>query len=102
MEKLRLFINSLSKDEQKRFAAGCKTSIGYLRKAISESELLNPVTCARIEAVSNGAVTRMDLRPDDGHVIWPELAKQPINQHHRKEIRRKADKADRRHRKADK
>jgi DNA-binding transcriptional regulator YdaS (Cro superfamily) len=26
-----------------------------------------------IEQVTNGAVTRKDLRPDDWHLIWPEL-----------------------------
>ncbi len=27
-----------------------------------------------IERATNGAVTRRDLRPDDWHEIWPELA----------------------------
>lgn len=30
--------------------------------------------CADIERVTNGAVTRRDLRPDDWKRIWPELA----------------------------
>lgn len=30
--------------------------------------------CAAIERATNGAVTRRDLRPDDWHRIWPELA----------------------------
>ncbi len=30
--------------------------------------------CAAIEQATNGAVTRQDLRPDDWHKIWPELA----------------------------
>ena len=30
--------------------------------------------CVQIERVTGGAVTRMDLRPDDWHRIWPELA----------------------------
>ena len=30
--------------------------------------------CAAIERVTDGAVTRKDLRPDDWHLIWPELA----------------------------
>ena len=29
-----------------------------------------------IEQVTNGAVTRKDLRPDDWHRQWPELAEQ--------------------------
>lgn len=30
--------------------------------------------CAAIERATGGAVTRRDLRPDDWHLIWPELA----------------------------
>jgi len=30
--------------------------------------------CAAIERATEGAVTRRDLRPDDWHLIWPELA----------------------------
>lgn len=29
--------------------------------------------CVAIERVTNGAVTRRDLRPADWHLIWPEL-----------------------------
>ena len=29
--------------------------------------------CAAIERATAGAVTRRDLRPDDWHLIWPEL-----------------------------
>lgn len=30
--------------------------------------------CAAIERATGGAVTRKELRPDDWHLIWPELA----------------------------
>ena len=30
--------------------------------------------CYAVERATNGAVTRKDLRPDDWHEIWPELA----------------------------
>lgn len=29
--------------------------------------------CLAIERATNGAVTRRDLRPDDFHLIWPDL-----------------------------
>lgn len=29
---------------------------------------------AAIERFTHGAVTRRDLRPDDAHLIWPDLA----------------------------
>ena len=31
------------------------------------------IRCADIELATNGQVTRKDLRPDDWHLIWPEL-----------------------------
>lgn len=34
--------------------------------------------CVQIEELTQGAVTRRDLRPDDWAEIWPELA-QPEN-----------------------
>ncbi|EKD96592.1 MAG: hypothetical protein ACD_23C01388G0002 [uncultured bacterium] len=33
--------------------------------------------CNAIERATSGAVTRRDLRPDDWHLIWPELASEP-------------------------
>ena len=33
--------------------------------------------CFGIENVTNGAVTRQQLRPDDWQNIWPELAQSP-------------------------
>ncbi len=30
--------------------------------------------CVAIEMATKGAVTRKDLRPNDWHLIWPELA----------------------------
>ena len=30
--------------------------------------------CLAIERATNGVVTRRDLRPDDWHLIWPELS----------------------------
>lgn len=35
MEELRLYLNSLSLEEQREFATKCGTSIGYLRKHLA-------------------------------------------------------------------
>jgi DNA-binding transcriptional regulator YdaS (Cro superfamily) len=74
MDKLLNYINSLSACEKDDFSAKCKTSIGYLRKAISKGSLLSPALCVLIENASNSEVTRVDLRPNDWQDIWPELA----------------------------
>lgn len=74
MDALRQYLNSLSVPEQFDMCAECETTVGYLRKAISTGQVLAPVLCSRIELATNGAVTRMDLRPDDWDQIWLELA----------------------------
>lgn len=33
-----------------------------------------PKKCVVVERITNGAVTRKDLRPNDWREIWPELA----------------------------
>ncbi len=35
--------------------------------------LPSPLNCTAIERATGGVVTRRDLRPDDWHLIWPEL-----------------------------
>lgn len=74
MEELRLYLNSLSLDEQRSFAAACGTSIGYLRKALSRNHELGAALCVLIEKSSNGDVTRKQLHPGDWESIWPELS----------------------------
>lgn len=65
MEELRLYLNSLSLEEQREFATKCGTSIGYLRKALSRNHELGAALCVLIEKFSNGEVTRKDLHPVD-------------------------------------
>lgn len=77
MESLRAYLNGLELEEQRRFAALCGTTLGYLRKAISTDPRLSPAICAQAEVHSGGAVTRIDLRPSDWHRIWPELIGTP-------------------------
>jgi DNA-binding transcriptional regulator YdaS (Cro superfamily) len=72
MERLREFLNSMTMVEQAAFAKKCKTSIGYLRKAIGINQALRPALCVQIEIQSGGKVTRRMLRKD-WRDIWPEL-----------------------------
>lgn len=73
MRPLIKYLNSLPAAERKAFCQRCSTSEGYLRKAASIGTLLREKLCALIELHSGGVVTRQELRPDDWHVIWPEL-----------------------------
>lgn len=76
MKSLLKYLNSLPMDERDDFCARCRTTQGYLRKAASIGQTLNAETCTALERESSGAVTRRDLRPDDWHLIWPELTSQ--------------------------
>ena len=53
------------------------SAIGVRQSAISNwrarGTVIDPLYCVAIERVTNGAVTRKDLRPDDWREIWPEL-----------------------------
>ena len=77
MEKLRFYLNGLPVELQHEFAGRCKTTIGYLRKAISIRQKLDTGLCTDIERESGGAVRRWDLRPDDWRRIWPEIIAHP-------------------------
>lgn len=72
MDKLIAYLNSLGKVDRADFAARCRTSEGYMRKARSAGQKFRSELCVRIEQQSNGAVTRRDLR-DDWSEVWPEL-----------------------------
>ena len=65
MEKLKLLLRTMTADEQKQFAVNCGTTIGYLRKRISDRTAnLGEKICIEIEHNSNGIVRCEDLRPD--------------------------------------
>lgn len=70
MDKLRAYLNSLSRAEQAEYAAACGTTIGYLRKALSTNPSLDGALCRLLDEQSAGLVPRQSLRPD----IWPEKA----------------------------
>ncbi|MBU6993538.1 transcriptional regulator [Ferrovum myxofaciens] len=69
---LLAYLRTLSVSQKDELAHACNTSIGYIRKACSKGQLLSPERCVLIEQISQGVVTRKDLRPDDWHLIWPE------------------------------
>ena len=73
METLRNYLNALSLEKQREFAARCETSLEYLRKAISKKQKLGAALSVSIETQSGGSVSRKNLHPDDGEKIWPEL-----------------------------
>ncbi|MPW17909.1 Cro/Cl family transcriptional regulator [Paraburkholderia sp. CNPSo 3157] len=61
MDKLLAYLNSLSTEAQRDFAARCGTTIGYLRKAISAGQQLGESLCINIDRESGGVVRCEDL-----------------------------------------
>jgi len=65
----------ISSDTKKaEFARAINVSAALLHQWI---EKIRPVAiqhCPAIEKQTDGLVTRQELRPDDWHKIWPELA----------------------------
>ena len=50
------------------------TTHGHLRQIAYGNRQASAEVAARLEAVTEGRVTRKQLRPEDWAVIWPELA----------------------------
>lgn len=42
----------------------------------ARDSVIDPLLCTAIERVTEGKVSRKDLRPDDWPEIWPELTRQ--------------------------
>jgi len=55
------------------FAERCETSIGHLRNIGYGYRPCAPALAVRIELESGHEIRRWDLRPNDWHLIWPEL-----------------------------
>lgn len=64
METLRAYLSTLTPDQQARYAKAAGTTIGYLRKALSKRQRFDGALVRRLDEVSRGAVSRLDLRPD--------------------------------------
>lgn len=60
----------MSRSDQAAFASKCKTSLGYLRKAISTKQKLGVELVVRLHKNSSGRVPATSIRPD---VDWSEF-----------------------------
>ncbi|MCL7938799.1 helix-turn-helix domain-containing protein [Halomonas sp. ATCH28] len=49
------------------------TTRAYLKQIGYGHKPASPEIAVRVEAATEGAATRRSLRPDDWHVLWPEL-----------------------------
>lgn len=72
---LKDHLASLDPDKEANLAVASGATVGHLRNVAYGVRTASPVLASAIERATDGAVTRRDLRPDDWHLIWPELAK---------------------------
>ena len=49
------------------------TSAGYLKQIAYGNKKASAEIASRLEMATESLVTRQELRPDDWHLIWPEL-----------------------------
>ncbi|PSJ23595.1 hypothetical protein CVH10_01685 [Halomonas sp. ND22Bw] len=49
------------------------TTRAYLKQIAYGHKPASPEIAVRVEVASDGAATRKSLRPNDWHVLWPEL-----------------------------
>lgn len=76
MEKLKTYLLQMSVDDRVAFASRCGTTWPFLRNVAYGYRSPGEKLCVSIERESTQLVTRRDLRPNDWHEIWPELAEQ--------------------------
>ncbi|QFY79751.1 hypothetical protein DUD43_07280 [Alcaligenes faecalis] len=74
MEKLKTYLMNLPVIEREALALRCETTWPFLRNIAYGYRKAGEKLSAILELETCGAVTRRDLRPDDWHRIWPELA----------------------------
>lgn len=71
--ELKHFLSQMTMEERKSFAESVGTSAGHLANVSYGYKPLDEKVCVAIEQTTAGAVSRQELRPDDWHLIWPEL-----------------------------
>lgn len=72
---LKTYISS-ERGGGRKLAAALGISPSYLSQMIGGTSSVSPERAVDIERVTEGAVTRRDLFPENWHRIWPELTEQ--------------------------
>lgn len=70
---LKTYLSTSERGSQARLAKDLEVSPSYLSQMAGGDTSISPARCVAIEHATSGAVTRQDLRPNDWHLIWPEL-----------------------------
>lgn len=73
MSRLRDYLKQMPLHERHEFAKKIGTTLSTINRYESGGLKMSPARCVKIEKLTNGAVSRRDLRPDDYHEIWIDL-----------------------------
>lgn len=71
---LKTYLSEIERGGAAKLAVELGVSASFLSQMASGDAAISPARCVLIERTTEGHVTRKDLRPDDWHLIWPELA----------------------------
>ena len=72
-------MSKLSTSKRAELAELAGISPQYLYQCLSGRRCMGALLAARVEHATNGAVTRKELRPNDWHLIWPELQDEAVH-----------------------
>jgi DNA-binding transcriptional regulator YdaS (Cro superfamily) len=77
--KLSAYIKRFSPRERAEFALAVGTTLGHLNNVAYEQRTASAALTRQIAEVTAREVAEWELRPNDWHLIWPELvtAEQP-------------------------
>ena len=70
---LKTFIETSERGTATMLAEKINVSTSFLSQMASGAASISPARCVEIEQATCGIVSRRDIRPDDWHLIWPEL-----------------------------
>jgi len=71
--ELRKYLFEMPPQERQAFAESVGTTARHLTNVAYGSRTLDEKVCVAIEQCTRKIVTRQELRPEDWHLIWPEL-----------------------------
>lgn len=71
--KLADYIKPLNVDARRALATKCGTTWLHLRNVAFSGKPCGVQLAVALEQATNGQVRRVHLRPQDWHLIWPEL-----------------------------
>lgn len=71
---LKAYLATRDRSVSAQLAETLGISASFLYQMASGHAQISPARCVAIENATGGAVTRQRMRPDDWHMIWPELA----------------------------